>query len=40
LRPELLDVATGRLHSRPRLRSTGFAVLAYRHAETRQRTHR
>src|ERR1700677_4557613 len=41
LRPELLDVATGRLHLRPRavienlalrLRSTGFAVLAYCHA--------
>jgi len=49
LRPELLDVATGRLHPRPRsmienlalrLRSTRYAVLAYPHAESRQRTHR
>jgi len=48
LRPELLDVATGRLHLRPRavienlalrLRSTGFAVLAYCHAESGQRPH-
>ena len=49
LLPELLDFATGSLRSRPRsmlenlalrLRSTGFAVLAYRHAESGQRTHR
>jgi len=45
----ILDVATERLHSRPRsmienlalrLRSTGFAMLAYRHAESCQGTHR
>ena len=49
LRPELLDVATGRLHSRPRSMIENLvlaaamhrvAMLAYRHAESGQRTYR